>query len=114
MNVCIKTFITRIGQGSKYIVCGDLMQSDIRKENGLEDSIRRFTGLRRVGFSQFDLDNSGALDTEEVTHAIITLWYKDKDNEAKSKFIEELSNQFPAESNAIEQYVDLVKGVIKK
>ena len=53
----IKTFLTRIGNGSKFIVNGDLMQSDIRKENGLEDSIKRFTGLRRVGFSQFDLDD---------------------------------------------------------
>ena len=53
----IKTFITRIGSGSKYIVCGDLMQSDIRKENGLEDSIKRFTGLKRVGFSRFDLSD---------------------------------------------------------
>ena len=33
------------------------MQSDIRKENGLEDSIKRFTGIRRVGFSQFDLED---------------------------------------------------------
>ena len=53
----IKTFLTRIGGGSKYIVCGDLMQSDIRKENGLEDSIKRFTGIRKVGFSQFDLSD---------------------------------------------------------
>ena len=53
----IKTFVTRIGSGSKYIVCGDLMQSDIRKENGLEDSIKRFTGLKRVGFSRFDLSD---------------------------------------------------------
>ncbi len=53
----IKTFLTRIGDGSKFIVNGDLMQSDIRKENGLEDSIKRFTGLKRVGFSQFDLSD---------------------------------------------------------
>ena len=53
----IKAFITRIGSGSKYIVCGDLMQSDIRKSNGLEDAIKRFTGIRRVGFSQFDLSD---------------------------------------------------------
>lgn len=53
----IKTFVTRIGSGSKYIINGDLMQSDIRKENGLEDSIKRFTGLRRVGFSKFDLED---------------------------------------------------------
>ena len=53
----IKTFVTRIGQGSKYIINGDLMQSDIRSENGLEDAIKRFTGIRRVGFSQFDLSD---------------------------------------------------------
>ena len=53
----IKTFLTRIGSGSKYIVNGDLMQSDIRKANGLEDAIRRFTGVKRVGFSQFDLED---------------------------------------------------------
>ena len=53
----LKTFLTRIGSGSKYIVNGDLMQSDIRKANGLEDAIRRFTGLIRVGFSQFDLSD---------------------------------------------------------
>ena len=53
----LKTFLTRIGQGSKYIDCGDLMQSDIRKANGLDDSIKRFTGVKRVGFSQFDLSD---------------------------------------------------------
>jgi len=53
----IKTFLTRIGQGSKYIVNGDLMQSDLRKANGLDDAIKRFTGVKRVGFSQFDLQD---------------------------------------------------------
>ncbi len=53
----IKTFLTRIGNGSKFIVNGDLMQSDIRRENGLEDSIKRFTGLKRVGFSRFTLED---------------------------------------------------------
>ena len=53
----IKTFLTRIGQGSKFIVNGDLMQSDIRKENGLEDSIKRFTGGKRIGCSRFTLED---------------------------------------------------------
>ena len=53
----IKTFLTRIGSGSKYIVNGDLMQSDIRQSNGLDDSIKRFTGIKGVGFSQFDLSD---------------------------------------------------------
>ena len=43
----IKTFLTRIGQGSKFIVNGDLMQSDIR----------RFTGVKRIGFSRFTLED---------------------------------------------------------
>jgi phosphate starvation-inducible protein PhoH len=33
------------------------MQSDLRKANGLDDAIKRFTGIRRVGFSQFDLSD---------------------------------------------------------
>ena len=35
----LKTLLTRIGQNSKYVVSGDLMQSDLRgnRDNGLED-----------------------------------------------------------------------------
>jgi len=52
----IKTFLTRIGQGSKYIVSGDLGQSDLKtKFNGLEDSIKRFVGVFGVGFSKFEM-----------------------------------------------------------
>ena len=90
----IKTFLTRIGQGSKYIVNGDLMQSDIRRENGLEDAIKRFTGLKRVGFSRFVLEDVvrhpieaellerykdeyelGALSAEET----LSLWLKNQE-----------------------------------
>ena len=55
----IKTFLTRIGMGSKYIVSGDLMQSDLKsnKLNGLEDSIKRFTGLYGVGFTRFTMSD---------------------------------------------------------
>ena len=90
----IKTFLTRIGQGSKFIVNGDLMQSDIRKENGLEDSIKRFTGVKRIGFSRFTLEDVvrhpivaellerykdeyelGVLSSEET----LSLWLKKQD-----------------------------------
>ena len=88
-----KTFLTRIGNGSKFIVNGDLMQSDIRRENGLEDSIKRFTGLKKVGFSRFTLEDVvrhpivaellerykdeyelGALSAEET----LSLWLKNQ------------------------------------
>lgn len=53
----IKTFLTRIGHNSKFIVSGDLNQSDVKNRigNGLEDSIKRLTGLYGIGFSQFTL-----------------------------------------------------------
>ena len=50
----IKMFVTRIGEHSKYIITGDLEQSDIKKhQSGLEDSIKRFAGVHGVGLASF-------------------------------------------------------------
>ena len=50
----IKMFVTRIGENSKYIISGDLEQSDIKKHSsGLEDAVKRFAGVRGVGLAQF-------------------------------------------------------------
>ena len=50
----IKMFVTRIGEHSKYIITGDLEQSDISKHHsGLEDAIKRFAGVHGVGLSMF-------------------------------------------------------------
>ena len=50
----IKMFVTRIGENSKYIITGDLEQSDISKhKSGLEDAIKRFAGVTGVGLAQF-------------------------------------------------------------
>jgi len=50
----IKMFVTRIGEHSKYIISGDLEQSDIKKhQSGLEDAVKRFAGVRGVGLAQF-------------------------------------------------------------
>ena len=50
----IKMFVTRIGQDSKYIVTGDLEQSDLRnRTSGLEDAIKRFAGITGVCLAQF-------------------------------------------------------------
>lgn len=53
LPIQIKTFLTRIGRGSKFIVNGDLLQTDIVHENGLEDSIKRLIGVRGLGMSRF-------------------------------------------------------------
>jgi phosphate starvation-inducible PhoH-like protein len=50
----IKMFVTRIGENSKYIIAGDLEQSDIKKHSsGLEDAIKRFAGVHGVGLASF-------------------------------------------------------------
>ena len=50
----IKMFVTRIGEHSKYIITGDLEQSDIKKhQSGLEDAIKRFAGVHGVGLASF-------------------------------------------------------------
>ena len=50
----IKMFVSRIGEYSKYIITGDLEQSDIpNHKSGLEDSIKRFAGVHGVGLASF-------------------------------------------------------------
>ena len=50
----IKMFVTRLGEGSRYIITGDLAESDIKKGmSGLEDAIKRFAGIHGVGLAQF-------------------------------------------------------------
>ena len=52
----IKMFVTRIGEHSKYIITGDLDQSDIPKhKSGLEDAVKRFAGVRGVGLASFKM-----------------------------------------------------------
>ena len=50
----IKMFVTRLGSNSKYIITGDLAQSDIKRgSSGLEDAVKRFAGVRGVGLASF-------------------------------------------------------------
>ena len=47
-------FVTRLGEGSRYIITGDLAQSDIKQgKSGLEDAIKRFAGVHGVGLASF-------------------------------------------------------------
>lgn len=54
----MKMFLTRIGEGSKVVVNGDIRQSDIRGENGLADAIERVRGLHGVCIHEFCLEDS--------------------------------------------------------
>lgn len=49
-------FLTRIGQGTKVVIDGDLQQKDIPVD-GLDDSIRRLARVPSVGIHQFTADD---------------------------------------------------------
>ncbi len=58
----MKMFLTRIGEGCKVVINGDIKQSDIRGPNGLADAVDRVLGLPSVhvhNFRREDIVRSG-------------------------------------------------------
>lgn len=54
----MQMFLTRLGEGSKVAVCGDLRQSDRAGDNnGLADVVERFKGSRVMGRFEFEEDD---------------------------------------------------------
>jgi len=49
----MKMFLTRIGSGSKAIIMGDIKQSDIQGTSGLQDAVRRLSGVARIATHEF-------------------------------------------------------------
>ena len=49
----MKMLLTRIGEKSTYIVCGDIEQTDRKAENGLLDSLLRFVETSGIGICTF-------------------------------------------------------------
>ena len=50
----MKMLLTRIGDKSKYIICGDIEQTDRKNTNGLLDGLLRFSNMDNVGICTFD------------------------------------------------------------
>lgn len=66
----MKMFLTRIGEGTKVIVNGDLAQKDVRGESGLEDAVARLSfipAVKHVRFSSRDIVRSGLV--QEIVSA---------------------------------------------
>ncbi len=67
-NAQIKTVLTRIGDNSKFIISGDLDQSDLFKNfthSGLYDAWTRHKNIPEIGFFEFD-------ESDIVRNPIIT------------------------------------------
>lgn len=57
----LKTYISRLGEGSKMIILGDVEQCDIRlpkgEKNALEDAVERFKDMEGIGVIEFGDDD---------------------------------------------------------
>jgi phosphate starvation-inducible protein PhoH and related proteins len=46
----MRMLLTRIGEGSKMVICGDVRQSDVKSKNGLEHVFELLQGIDHIGF----------------------------------------------------------------
>ena len=53
----MKMFLSRIGEGCKVVINGDVRQSDIRGPNGLADAVDKLSGLQDVYIHHFYYDD---------------------------------------------------------
>ena len=53
----MKMFLTRFGQNSRMVVCGDPNQTDLpeKQESGLNDAVRKVEGLEGIGVVRFGI-----------------------------------------------------------
>lgn len=56
-NRSMLSVLTRIGEGSKMIITGDVRQSDRGRDNGLTDFIQRFDRSPRISVCDFPKDS---------------------------------------------------------
>lgn len=74
----MKMFLTRLGEGSKMVINGDLTQTDLPRgmESGLKDAARILSGVKEIAFVEFD-------ERDVVRHGlvskIVNAYAKDKE-----------------------------------
>ncbi|CAB4122896.1 PhoH-like protein [uncultured Caudovirales phage] len=66
--------LTRIGEGSKMVVTGDVKQSDRGKENGLQDFLNRNPNIPGVAVCPFGKQH---VERHPVISAILKLYGED-------------------------------------
>ena len=69
------TLITRIGEDTKYFICGDLMQSDINGKSGLNEIAKIFDDeeSKKNGIHVFTFDKKDILRSEILKFIISKL-----------------------------------------
>lgn len=98
-------FITRLGSNSKFVINGDIYQTDLKKESDFAEIIKRLHGMKEVGFIQFnenDILRNSLLkeigqrldkgrngyynnDSVKILHTESESWYQEKCKFCKKK-----------------------------
>jgi phosphate starvation-inducible PhoH-like protein len=79
----MKTILTRIGYGSKYVVSGDMDQSDKYRDvtkSGLYDAMNRHNNIPELGFFEF---NENDIVRNPLITKIVNNYKKDEDLEVE-------------------------------
>ena len=81
----MKTFVTRLGPKSKFIILGDTQQSDLKKgiRTGLDDIIHRLAGMSSVNIVEFETN-------DVVRHPLVKRILKRYDDDYIKKEIEDI------------------------
>ncbi len=70
-NNSMLSILTRIGEGSKMVITGDIKQSDMGTNNGLSDFIHRYRECRRIKITQF---HNGDVERHPVVKDVLRLY----------------------------------------
>jgi len=85
----MKMLTTRLGDNSRMVITGDLQQSDILKDNGLNDFVNKFKSWNEISeLIQYVQFNNTDIERSEIVKAIIDIY----DDKTKSNIISNLNN----------------------
>jgi phosphate starvation-inducible PhoH-like protein len=74
----MKMLLTRIGEGSRMIITGDLEQNDRHGEvNGLEDFLNKFKGRRSDSISSIEFDKTD-IERDKVIEEVLDIYETNK------------------------------------
>lgn len=99
----MKMLVTRLGDNSRIVITGDLNQSDIQTENGLNDLIKKINnfnlhnasakGINIVDFTSSDIERS------EIVKTIISIYDKKIETKLKQNMTtNNITNNFVAQN----------------
>jgi len=95
----MKMLLTRIGDGSRLVVTGDLDQHDkVTDQNGLEDFLDKFRGCRSSSISSFEFEHKD-IQREEVVKEILDIYGREQ---VPFQYMDDAIEDNGVEDNAIE------------